>query len=315
MNPSSTPALTDQLATGLSLLDSAALAQAAELEIMARRVVEGSLSGVHRSPYQGTSVEFAEHRQYAPGDDIRHLDWKVLGRTDRYVIKRYQQETNFTCHLLLDASGSMSYQSFDNPGRGPRIQYARRLCACLAYAVLRQQDAVSLNVFNEQLQVRIPPTGNFGSIGQIVQELVRVGPSGQTRLAHSLHELAGKLKRRSIVVVVSDFLDDEEAAIGGINHLAFLGHEVIVFHTLDPDEIDFNMPGPIRFEGIEDELLLTTNPADLRASYLAELNLFLDRIRRGCGGTRSHYVLVDTSKPLAEMLGTYLSFRAAATAH
>jgi uncharacterized protein (DUF58 family) len=294
--------------TGLSLLDQGALAQAAELEIMARRIVEGSLSGVHRSPYQGTSVEFAEHRQYAPGDDIRHLDWKVLGRTDRYVVKRYQQETNFTCHLLLDASGSMSYES----SHGSRIQYARKLAACLAYSVLKQQDAVALHAFNDKLQLRVPPTSNFGSIQQILQELIRVGPSGQTRLASSLHELAGKLKRRSIVVVISDFLDDEEAAIGGINHLAFNGHEVVVFHTLDPDEIHFNMPGPVRFEGIEDDLLITTNPADLRRAYLKELQTFLDRIRRGCGGTKSHYVLVDTSKPLSEMLGTYLSFRHAA---
>lgn len=295
----------------LSLLDSSAIAQAAELGVMARRIVEGALSGAHRSPYHGTSVEFAEHRQYAPGDDIRHLDWKVLGRTDRYVIKRYQQETNFACHLLLDASSSMSYER----SHGSRMQYARQICACLAYAVLRQQDAVSLQVFSDRLQLRTPSTSNFGSLGTVLRELVRVGPSGLTRLPAALHELAGKLKRRSIVVIVSDFFDDEDAIISGINHLAFQGHEVVVFHTLDHDEIHFDMPGPVRFEGLEDDFLMTSNPTDLKRAYLAELESFLAKIRKGCGSSRSHYVMVDTSKPISEVLGAYLAFRAQATAH
>jgi uncharacterized protein (DUF58 family) len=290
----------------MPLLDPATLARAEALGLYARQIVEGPTSGDNRSPFHGFSVEFSQHRQYVPGDDLRHLDWKILGRSDRYFVKRYQQETNYLCQFLVDASESMAY----GEGDANKLEYARKLAACLCYAVLKQRDSVSLRVFDEVVSVAVPKTGNLGSIHGILAALAGATAKGITAIPQMLHRIAGEVTRRGIIVLISDLLDDEEKVLDGIRHLTFAGHEVIVFHTLHGDELTFDFNGTIRFQGLEmpDELL--TKPADIRTSYLAELDAFRTRVREGCERTNSHYVLMDTTKLLHEAVGAYLAFRA-----
>lgn len=296
--------------TGGKLLDSKAVAQGEALGLLARQVVEGFLSGEHKSPFRGFAIEFTQHREYAPGDDLRHVDWKVLGRTDRFYLKQYEQETNFVCHLLVDGSESMKYASKGGPSK---LQYARQLAACLAYLVLHQRDAASLVLFDNAVQRYVPRTGSLGSIHSIMATLAgfdpAAGTAGATALGPVLHRMAGTNPRKAVFVIISDLLDDEAAIADGIQHLRFIGHEVIVFHTLDPWELTFPFTGNVEFNGYEGAAKLTTRPAELRKTYLAEFNAFLGRVRRACENNKSHYVLADTSHPLHETLSAYLAFR------
>jgi uncharacterized protein (DUF58 family) len=293
-----------------TLLDSKAIAQGEALGLLARQVVEGFLSGEHKSPFRGFAIEFTQHREYAPGDDLRHLDWKVLGRTDRFYLKQYEQETNFVCHLLVDGSESMKYAS---RGQMSKLDYARRLAACLAYLVLHQRDAASLVLFDNEVQRYVPRTGNLGSIHAIMSTLAgfdpRPGSAGATALGPVLHRMAGTNPRKAIFIILSDLLDDEAAITSGIQHLRFVGHEVIVFHTLDPWELNFPFTGNVEFNGYEGLAKLTTRPSELRKTYLAEFNAFLARVRHAFENNRSHYVLANTAEPLHETLSAYLAFR------
>lgn len=290
----------------MSLLDPATLARAEALGLYARQIVEGPTSGDNRSPFHGFSVEFSQHRQYVPGDDLRHLDWKILGRSDRFFVKRYQQETNYLCQMLVDASESMAYGEGDTN----KLEYARKLAACLCYAVLKQRDSVSLRVFDEVVSAMVPKTGNLGSIHGILTTLSSAAPRGSTHIPHILHRIASETTRRGIIVLISDLLDDEETVLEGIRHLTFAGHEVIVFHTLHGDELNFDFKGAVRFQGLETPDELLTKPADIRKSYLAELESFRTRVREGCERSNSHYALMDTTRPLHEAVGAYLAFRA-----
>jgi len=287
------------------LLDPQTLAQAEALGLLARQIVEGPTSGENRSPFHGFSVEFSEHRQYVPGDDLRHLDWKIVGKTDRLYVKRYQQETNYHCQLLLDASNSMRYGEFDTN----KMSFARKLTACLAYMVLKQRDHVSLRLFDQNITATIPKTGNMGSMNGILRTLVTAEASGQTRIPLILHEIAAASARRGIIILVSDLFDDEDAILSGIRHLRFAGHEVIVFHTLHSDELQFPFKNPVRFDGLEEALQITIRPGDVRKSYLEEFDLFRRKVREGCERSNCHYVAIDTSKPMHESIGTYLAFR------
>lgn len=291
------------------LLDAQAISQGEALGLMARQVVEGFLSGEHKSPFRGFAVEFTQHREYAPGDDLRHVDWKVLARSDRFYLKQYEQETNFVCHVVVDGSESMRY----GKGGATKLQFARQLAACLAYLVLHQRDAVSLVVFDNAVQRFVPRTGAMGSIHNVMSLLAgyepRPGQPGATAIGPVLHQIAGTNPRRGIVVVISDLLDDEASVQSGIQHLRFVGHEVIVFHTMHPDELTFPFRGNVEFLGLEGLANLTTRPSELRKSYLAELQAFLERTRRACENNRCHYVLADTGQPLAETLSGYLAFR------
>lgn len=292
------------------LLDPKAINQAEALGLNARFIVEGYMSGEHKSPYRGFAIEFTQHREYVPGDDIRHLDWKVLGRTDRYYLKQYEQETNYVGHILLDGSESMKYGS----GAITKLHYGKMIAACLSYLILLQRDAVSLGVFDTEMRTRVARTGNLASIHNIMTVLAGFDPVEQTNIASVLHELAGQIKRKGVVVIISDFFDDEAAILEGIQHIRFGGSEVIVFHVMDPFELEFPFKGMVEFAGLERMPKIMTRPAELRKSYLREMEGFCQRMREGCERNQCHYTLVNTAQPLSEVLTGYLAFRARTSA-
>lgn len=303
------------------LLDPAAIDRAEALGLFAAGVVDGYMAGDHRSPMRGFSIEFTEHREYVPGDDPRRLDWKVLGRTDRLMLKQYEQETNVVCHVLLDGSGSMAYRSADGPaakGHPPaalsKFDYGRTLAACLAYLVLRQRDAVSVAVFDTALRDVVPRTGNLASLGTILGTLAAAKPAQRTGIGTVLRAFAAPLRKRGIVLVVSDLFDDEPPVLAALDRLRFAGHEVVLFHTLDPYEVTFPFAGNVEFDDLEppgspDAGPLRTTPREVRQSYLDQMTAFRDRLRLGCQRNGTHLVAVNTGEPLADVLGNYLAAR------
>jgi uncharacterized protein (DUF58 family) len=288
-----------------ALLDAEAIQRAEHLGLQARTIVEGYMAGAHKSPFRGFAIEFAQHREYVPGDDTRHLDWKVLGRSDRYYIKQYEQETNYVAHLLVDGSESMKYTS----GKTSKLDYARTMAACLAYLILLQRDAVAVGVFDARMREYQPRTDALGKIHQICQVLANFVPTEQTAIAAALSELARQAKRRGIVILISDLFDDELKILEGIQQLRFGGHEVIVFQVLDPYELNFPFRGTVEFHGLEQQGRVLTRPGEIRASYLAEFNAFLDRIRLGCERQGCHYLRVTTDQPWADVLSAFLATR------
>ena len=287
------------------LLDPAVIQRAEMLGLNARQIVEGYMAGAHKSPLRGMAIEFAQHREYAPGDDMRHLDYKVLGRTDRYYIKQYEQETNFVAHLLVDGSESMQYGS----GNTTKFEYARQMAATLAYLILLQRDAVAVSIFDTSARQRRTRTDNMGRMQDILMTLSAFEPMEQTDIAKMLHDLASELKRKGIVILISDLFDDEERILEGIQHLLFGGHEVLVFHVMDHAEIEFPFAGSVEFIGLERGVRLTTQPDALRKSYCSEIQAFRDRMRLACERNQCHYVFADTSQPWGEVLSGYRASR------
>jgi uncharacterized protein (DUF58 family) len=287
------------------LLDPDAISRGESLGLLARRVVEGYRVGEHRSPLRGFAIEFAQHREYSPGDDIRHLDWKVLGRSDRYYIKQYEQDTNYVAHVVVDGSNSMEYGS----GKITKFHYAKALAACLSYLVLIQRDAVALAIFDEEIQDYMPRTDSMGKINQLMERLSSFTPSRNTNLGRTLENLAARARSRGIVILISDLFDHEETLLKGLQSLSFRGHEVIVFQVLDPHELTFPMEGSWRLIGLENEGVIETSPAQIRKSYLENFDAFRKRVRSTCEKFNAHYVLADTGKSLAEVLSGYLAFR------
>ena len=286
-------------------LDPATLQRTEMLGLQARQIVEGYMAGEHQSPYRGFAIEFTQHREYVPGDDTRHLDWKVLGRSDRYYIKQYEQETNYVAHIVLDGSESMKYGS----GEKTKFDYARTMAATLAYLILLQRDAASLAIFDTKVQSYKPRTDNLNSIHDFMRALAAFEPGEKTDIAAVLHDLALKIRRKGIVILISDFLDSEDEVLRGIQHLRFQGSEVIVFHVLDKYELEFPFKGVVEFLGLEGAQKYLTKPAELRKSYLAELNAFTEKLRAGCERNGCNYVLVNTATPWHEVLGSYLATR------
>jgi len=287
------------------LLDPAVIQRAELLGLNARQIVEGYMAGAHKSPLRGMAIEFAQHREYASGDDLRHLDYKVLGRTDRYYIKQYEQETNFVAHLLLDGSESMQYGS----GKVTKFEYARQMAATLAYLILLQRDAVAVNIFDSAARDRQPRTDSMGKMHDILMKLSAFDPAEQTDIGRMLHDKAIEMRKKGIVILISDLFDDEERVLDGIQHLLFGGHEVLVFHVMDHEEVNFGFNGSVEFVGLEKGPRLTTQPAALRKSYCAEVQAFRDRVRQACERNRCHYVFTDTSQPWSEVLSGYLASR------
>jgi uncharacterized protein (DUF58 family) len=288
-----------------TLLDPEAISKAEALGLHARYVVEGYMAGEHKSPYRGFAVEFAQHREYSHGDDTRHLDWKVLGRTDRYYIKQYEQETNYVANILLDGSESMKYGS----GKLTKLHYGKMLAACLAYLILHQRDAVAVGLFDTAMRDYSPRTDSKATIHNLMSRLAAFEPKEQTNIATVLHDMARQLRRKGIVIVISDFFDDEQAVLDGIQHLRFGGNEVIVFHVMDPYELEFPFMGLVEFEGLEQVPKILTRPSEIRKSYLQEVEAFRLRLRMGAEKNNCHYILVNTSQPLHEILTAYLGFR------
>jgi uncharacterized protein (DUF58 family) len=291
------------------LLDPKAIASAEALGMNARFIVEGYMAGDHKSPDRGFAIEFAQHREYSPGDDVRHLDWKMLGKTERYYIKQYEQETNFVAHLLVDGSESMKYGS----GEITKLDYAKMIAACLSYVILNQRDAVALGIFDEDMQEYIPRSDNRDTLFKIMTRLAEFDPERGTKTATMLHGLASTIRRRGIMIVISDFFDDEKELLEGIQHLRFKGHEVILMQVLDPYEIDFPFKGIVEFEGFENIPKLKTRPSQIRKSYQREFSAFQDRLREACRRNQCHFLQARTDQALDVVLTDYLAFRMKAT--
>jgi uncharacterized protein (DUF58 family) len=287
------------------MLDPAAVSRGEALGLLARKIVEGYRVGEHRSPFHGFAIEFAQHREYTIGDDLRHLDWKVLGRSERYYIRQYEQDTNFVTHVVLDGSTSMNYGS----GKLSKLQFGKILAACLAQIILLQRDAVALALVDETIREYLPRTDNPQRIQHIMDRLAAFTATGGTALGTALQQVAGEARRRGIVIIISDLFDDEEGFAKALERFTFSGHEVIVFHTLDAFELTFPFDGTWEFRNLEGPDRLKISPADFRKAYLANLAAFTARVRRICERCQAHYLLVDTSKNLAETLSGYLAFR------
>lgn len=289
-------------------LDPRVLDKVGGLELKARLVVEGFMSGAHASPYKGSSVEFAEHREYVPGDDIRYIDWKVYGKSDRYYIKEFEEETNLKAYIVVDTSNSMAYKS---EGQISKLDYARYVAASLLYLVQHQRDAGALVTFGSGLRTFLPPATSGAHFRNMMRELSEAKAEGETDLGPILNEIADRLRSRSLVVLLSDLFDsNEEGIMRGLHRMGHRGHDVIVFHVLDHDEITFPFDRMTRFEGLEIDEKLLADPKALREAYLSELERFQTRLRGICLGSRMDYVLLDTSRTLGLALSTYLAQRA-----
>lgn len=277
------------------------------LEIKARLIVEGFVSGLHKSPYHGFSIEFAEHREYVPGDDLRYVDWKVFGRSDRIYLKQYEEETNFGCYLMLDTSESMKYQSEQAPQS--KLEYARYAAASIAYLILQQRDAVGLATYDSELRQFVRASSHPSQIKQLCHLMEQSPASGETSMGPIFHEAAERIKKRGLVIVLSDLFDDIESLMLGLKHLRYRRHEVIVMQVIDPAEQDFPFQDPTLFRGLEGIPETMTEPRALRSAYQAEFEKFLWDVRKGCRDLHMDYVLLRSDEPLDVALSTYLSSR------
>jgi uncharacterized protein (DUF58 family) len=286
--------------------DPRVLAGISNLSLRARWVVEGVMSGVHRSRSKGFSVEFEEHREYSPGDEIRRIDWKALGKFDRYFIKEYEDETNLRAYLLLDSSASMDYAS----DGVTKFDYGCTLTASLAYLILRQQDAAGVVTFSDRIDAFVPPRAKRDYLSQILHALENRGPAGETDVGKILEEIAGQIKRRGLVVLVSDLLDEPDKILKGLRLFRFKGNDVIVFHLLDPAELELPFEGNILFEDLEQlNLKVVADPRAIRNTYRDVVAEFINRMRKECHDSIIDYQLISTSTPLDQALASYLSWR------
>ena len=291
-----------------AFLDPAVVARLGTLELKARTIVEGFLSGLHRSPFKGFSVEFAEYRQYIPGDDLSTIDWKVYARSDRYYVKKFEEETNLDCHVMLDVSGSMAYGS----GAMTKFEYGACLAASLAYLMNRQRDAIGLMAFDERIVGMLPASARPGHLRSVLVTLDRLVLGKETNVSKPLHQLCDALTKRGMVVLISDLLDDPEAVVRGLKHFQFRGCDVIVFHVLDPDELEFPFDRATRFEDLETAEEVMAVPGIVREHYLKEIGGLIDRYKRELGAAGIDYTLLPTSQPLELALLAYLSTRSRA---
>jgi uncharacterized protein (DUF58 family) len=282
-----------------------AIKRIARMDLRARHIVEGFLSGMHRSPYFGQSVEFLQHREYTHGDDLRHIDWKVWARQDRYYVKQFEEETNMRVTLLVDVSNSMRYGS----AAMNKYEYACTAAVSLAYLILRQQDAVGCVAFDEHVRQAVPARSKRTHLNSIIQTLDVTEPSNKTELFSILRGVAENYPRRGMMILFSDLLVERPPLLRGLRLLRQRGHDVLVLHILDDDELDFPFSGPTRFEGLELPEHLNCNPRALREGYLEALGAYLEEVRRGCAHNTVDYALVRTSDPLDASLAAFLSNR------
>lgn len=290
----------------LRFLDPAVIARLGTLELKARTIVEGFLTGLHRSPFKGFSVEFAEYRQYMPGDDLSSIDWKVYARSDRYYVKKFEEETNLNCYIMLDVSASMGYGRAGGP---TKLEYGQMLAASLAYLMNRQRDAVALTAFDDAIVSMLPPSARPGHLRSVLVTLDRLRLGQKTDVSKPLHALADAISRRGLVVLISDLLDEPAGVVDGLRHFRFRGTDVVVFHVMDPDELTFPFERASKFRDMEvgDEVMAV--PSVVRAAYLAELERVLDLYKRELGSMGVDYRLANTSEPLEYALMSYFSNR------
>ena len=288
--------------TTFRYLDFDTLARIDNMHLLAKTVVEGFIMGLHRSPFRGFSVEFAEYRQYTPGDDIRHIDWKVYGKSDRFYIKQYEEETNLSCYILLDCSASMGY------GSGPvtKLQYGSFLAASLAYFMIQQRDATGLVLFDEKMRQVLPPRSRLTHLHRLLQALEDQEPGEGTDIATPLHDMAEGLKRRGLMVLISDLYDDPERVLSALQHFKFQGSDLIVFQIADAAELKFPFDRMTEFIDPETHESVRLTGDAVRRTYLEEMEKFFNEYRKGCADLKVDYHVFDTSTPLELALSEYL---------
>ena len=284
------------------LLDPSAVARLAGLQFKALAVVEGFLTGLHQSPYHGFSVEFSQHRQYMPGDTLKHLDYRVLARTGRYYIKQFEEETNLKAYLLVDHSGSMGYGS----GGVTKLDYGTCLAAALALLLLKQRDAVGMVTFAEELTEIMEPHSAMGWLSTLTSGMEKLEPAGETSVPNALFDVAERVKRCGLVVLISDLMDDPDRILAGMKAIRHVGHELLVFHVLDPLEISFAFPRDARFQDLETSDIMPSRPWHIRADYRREMEAFIDRYRQHCRQNRIDYKLFTTNTPYEIALFEFL---------
>jgi uncharacterized protein (DUF58 family) len=293
-------------ATQFRYLDPESLARLKNLSLAARLVVEGLYAGMHKSPYRGFSIEFAEHREYTPGVDPRHIDWRVFGRRDKLYVKQYEEETALRCYLLVDKSGSMGYKS---AGALTKLEYASYLAATLAYLMALQHDSVGLITYDTVVRDLIPPRQGTAHLRVIMERLEQAAAGGETGISRTLHQLAETIKRRALVVVLSDLFDDPAGVVGALKHLRHRKHEVIVMQTLDPTELEFPFDDVNCIEDMETSREVISDPRAFRKAYLEEFGQFLTAIEGGCRQAQIDHSVARTDQPFAAFLGEYLARR------
>jgi len=290
-------------------LDPKVLAKIGKLDLKARLIVEGFISGLHKSPFHGFSVEFAQHREYVPGDDTRHIDWKVFGKSDRYYIKQYEQETNLKSYILLDTSESMGYASDGMT----KLEYGGCIAASLAYLMLQQQDAVGLALFGEQVREFIRDSGHPSHLKLLTHRIEQIQPEGKTQVRGILDDLAERIKRRGLIILISDLFVNVDDLLRALRHFRHKRHEVIVFHVLDEFERTFPFTDLTLFKGLEQYPQVFAEPRSLRKDYLAEFDNFVRQVKQGCRRHSIDYVQLSTSDSLEVALSSYLAARMART--
>jgi len=293
---------TDKRKTYRKFLHPDVVSRLSNMNLRARLVVEGFIIGLHRSPYHGFSVEFSEHRQYMPGDEPKRIDWKVYGKTNRFFVKQFEEETNLKAYILLDASASMGYKS----GRISKLTYASYLAASLTYLMLRQQDSVGLVTFDRKIRKYIPPRAVSNYLNVILGELDKIRSGHETNVSETFHELAERIKRRGLIIVLSDLFDDPHRVLSGLKHFRHKKHEVIVFHILDPMERNFSFKGETVFKDLETGEEISTQAWHIRNDYRKQMQEFIETYKRHCLENRIDYVLIDTSEPFDKALFDYL---------
>lgn len=289
----------------LKYLDPEGLNRVGNLELVAKQVVEGFLTGRHRSPFHGFSVEYLDHRAYTPGDDLRGLDWKMLARSDKYQVKLYEDETNLRAYILLDCSESMAFKS----GEISKLSYGCYLAAALSYLLLRQNDAVGLLLFDTGVREYIPPKAHPTQFRRVLQSLDKLEPGGETNVGAVLHEAAERTKRRGLIILISDLIDNEEKIADGLQHFRHNNHEVIVFHTMDDAELTFPYDRLTRFKDMEGAGRVVANPKSLRRRYLERIQAFTDQVKNDCFERKISYNLANTTLPYDRFLAAYLDKR------
>jgi len=290
-------------------LDPQTLAKLQGLDVRARAIVEGYVAGMHKSPYHGFSIEFAEHREYVPGDDLRHVDWKVFGKTDKYYLKQYEEETNLVAYTVLDTSESMRYQGPDSPMS--KLEYAQCIAAALSYLILQQQDSVGLVTFDRTIRNMVPAVGNPSHLKQLLHVMSQCEAVRKTATGPIFHELAERLKRRCVVLILSDLFDSVPSMMAGLKHFRHRRHDVIVFQVLDPAELDFPFRRTTMFKGMEQLPDVVTDPQSIRRAYLEELQRHIHEVRKGCRTHNVDYQLIRTDETLDIALSGFLSSRMA----
>tara|TARA_Y100000590_G_C15629730_1_gene980746 strand:+ start:104 stop:1000 length:897 start_codon:yes stop_codon:yes gene_type:complete len=270
--------------------------------LRAKLAVEGFIIGLHKSPYQGFSIEFSEHRQYSFGDEIKHIDWKLMAKTDKLFIKQFEEETNLKCYILFDKSTSMDYSSKNIS----KFEYSKTICAALSYLMIKQQDAVGLTLFDKKINQSIPPRSNKSHLNTLLNILHHCSIEGETRMSNILHQLAEKIKKRGLIILISDLMDNQEDVIKGLRHFRHKGHEVIVFHILDNQELDFNFNKGTNFIDLETDDSITVDPRQIRKQYKKAMSIFCNEYKKQCRKNNIDFIQVKTSDSIDKSLIGYL---------